>query len=79
MSRRNRWWMAAASAAVLVVGSAVVAQEKGKAAPAEMTGPEVGARAPAFTLKDQDGKERSLDEFLNKGKVALVFTRSADW
>jgi cytochrome oxidase Cu insertion factor (SCO1/SenC/PrrC family) len=39
----------------------------------------VGQEAPAFTLKDQDGAERSLDEFLKKGKVALVFYRSADW
>ena len=39
----------------------------------------VGDRAPNFTLKDQEGKERSLDEFLGKGKVALVFYRSADW
>ena len=32
-----------------------------------------------FTLKDQEGKARRLDEFLGKGKVALVFYRSADW
>ncbi len=54
-------------------------QEKGKPAPEERTGPAVGASAAKFTLKDQDGKERSLDELLKKGKVALVFTRSADW
>jgi hypothetical protein len=39
----------------------------------------VGARAPAFKLKDQHGKERSLDEWLKQGKVALMFYRSADW
>jgi hypothetical protein len=49
------------------------AQGKGKPAPEEQTGLEVGAKAPKFTLKDQEGKERSLDEFLRKGKVALVF------
>jgi cytochrome oxidase Cu insertion factor (SCO1/SenC/PrrC family) len=42
-------------------------------------GVKVGEKAPRFTLKDQAGKERSLDEFLAKGKVALVFYRSADW
>ncbi|CAN5238256.1 hypothetical protein BH10PLA2_BH10PLA2_03220 [soil metagenome] len=42
-------------------------------------GPGIGGKAPAFTLKDQDGKERSLDELLKKGKVALVFYRSASW
>ena len=55
------------------------AQAKSKPAPEEQTGLKVGAKAPRFTLKDQGGKERSLDEFLGKGKVALVFYRSADW
>ena len=55
------------------------AQGKGKPAPEGQTGLKVGAKAPEFTLKDQEGKERRLDEFLAKGKVALVFYRSADW
>jgi cytochrome oxidase Cu insertion factor (SCO1/SenC/PrrC family) len=55
------------------------AQGKAKPAPEEQTGLKAGAKAPKFTLKDQEGKERSLDEFLGKGKVALVFYRSADW
>jgi peroxiredoxin len=41
--------------------------------------PSIGEKAPSFTLKDQNGKERSLDELLKKGKVALVFYRSAGW
>jgi cytochrome oxidase Cu insertion factor (SCO1/SenC/PrrC family) len=45
----------------------------------DKTGLQVGAKAPTFTLKDQNGKERTLDEFLSKGKVALVFYRSASW
>lgn len=45
----------------------------------DQTGLSVGARAPGFTLKDQAGKDRSLDEFLRKGNVALVFYRSAGW
>ena len=45
----------------------------------EQPGFKVGEKAPKFTLKDQDGKERSLDEFLKHGKVALMFYRSADW
>ena len=48
-------------------------------APNEKTGLKVGAKAPAFALKDQNGKERSLEQFLKKGKVALVFYRSAGW
>jgi hypothetical protein len=43
------------------------------------TGLAVGQKAPSFLLEDQAGTERSLDEFLKKGKVALVFYRSADW
>jgi cytochrome oxidase Cu insertion factor (SCO1/SenC/PrrC family) len=45
----------------------------------EKTGLEVGAKAPAFKLQDQDGKERTLEEFRKQGKVALVFYRSASW
>jgi cytochrome oxidase Cu insertion factor (SCO1/SenC/PrrC family) len=43
------------------------------------SGPTAGDEAPAFTLKDQDGKERTLADLVKKGKVALVFYRSADW
>ena len=45
----------------------------------EKTGLPIGAKAPAFTLKDQHGKEQTLEEFLKKGKVALVFYRLAAW
>jgi hypothetical protein len=45
----------------------------------EKTGLKVGAKAPAFMLQDQAGKERGLDEFLKQRKVALVFYRSASW
>jgi hypothetical protein len=48
-------------------------------APEEAPGLKVGDKAPAFTLKDQSGKERSLDELLKKGPVAVVFYRSAAW
>jgi cytochrome oxidase Cu insertion factor (SCO1/SenC/PrrC family) len=39
----------------------------------------VGEKAPAFTLKDQTGKDRSLATLVKKGKVALVFYRSVRW
>ena len=48
-------------------------------APEEAPGLKVGDKAPAFTLKDQSGKERTLDEFLKKGPMAVVFYRSAAW
>lgn len=53
--------------------------EEEKAAPEEWTGIKIGEKAPDFTLKDQDNKERSLNEFLKKGKTAVVFYRSASW
>jgi len=71
--------MALAVAASLLAAPAVQAQVRGKPAPEEQTGLKVGEPAPKFALKDQEGKERSLDDLLKKGKVALVFYRSADW
>jgi cytochrome oxidase Cu insertion factor (SCO1/SenC/PrrC family) len=71
--------MALAATVVLLAAPTAFSQGVGKPAPEEHTGLKVGAKAPKFTLKDQAGKERSLDEFLAKGKVALVFYRSADW
>jgi len=38
-----------------------------------------GSKAPAFTLIDQKGEKRTLEDFLKKGKVALVYYRSAKW
>ena len=55
------------------------AQGQAKPAPEAQTGLKVGEKAPKFALEDQEGKQRSLDEFLKNGKVALVFYRSADW
>ena len=47
--------------------------------PPDKTGLKLGEKAPAFTLKDQAGKERTLAEFTKAEKVALVFYRSAAW
>ena len=71
--------MTLAAAVVVLAAPTAWSQGKGKPAPDEQTGLKVGAKAPSFTLKDQVGKERSLDQLLKKGKVALVFYRSADW
>jgi cytochrome oxidase Cu insertion factor (SCO1/SenC/PrrC family) len=71
--------MVLAAAVVLLAAPAAFSQGKGKPAPGEQTGLKVGEKAPRFTLKDQEGRARSLDGFLRKGKVALVFYRSADW
>ena len=72
--------MALATAVGLLAPPAVWSQGEAKPAPEEQTGLKAGTRAPKFTLEDQEGRERSLDEFLKKDKkVALVFYRSADW
>ena len=39
----------------------------------------VGAKAADFTLKNAAGDDVALSALLQKGKVALVFYRSADW
>jgi cytochrome oxidase Cu insertion factor (SCO1/SenC/PrrC family) len=65
---------------VTAVLAAVAPAVRADPAPPEKTGLEIGKKAPSFTLKDQAGKERTLDEFLKgDGKVALVFYRSASW
>lgn len=58
---------------------APIAMAEPKPADEEKTGLAVGEKAPAFTLKDQSGEERSLSGLLEAGPVALVFTRSAEW
>jgi hypothetical protein len=45
----------------------------------DKTGLGIGQKAPEFTLKDQEGEERSLSGLLKQGNVALVFYRSASW
>ncbi len=79
MPGRYRILSLATMLAVLLAPLLVAQQEKRKPAPETMTGPKVGEKAPSFTLKDQFAKERTLDELVKHGNVALVFYRSADW
>ena len=46
---------------------------------ADVPGLKPGTKAPPFKLKNQYGKEQSLEALLKKGSVALVFYRSANW
>lgn len=64
---------------ILCLPTAVFAQ--GQEALETMQGTvKVGDKAPAFTLKDQNGQEHSLENLLDAdGLLALVFYRSADW
>jgi len=58
---------------LLVFSNTVQAQDS------KLAGLAVGTKAPDFRLKDQAGKEHALSTLLKRGKVALVFYRSADW
>jgi hypothetical protein len=66
---------------LLIAGGVMVASlPAADPPPDEKTGLKVGTKAPAFALKDQAGKERTLDEFCKGGGVvAVVFHRSASW
>ena len=69
--RNSLWFLAAA---FLAAGLSRAAE-----APPEEIGLAIGQPAPSFTLKDQNGKEVSLESLVKQGPVALVFYRSADW
>ena len=43
------------------------------------TGPAIGEQAPVFTLPDQNGTRRTLQDLTGPGGLLLVFSRSADW
>ena len=64
---------------LLIVAVAATGLESAEQASPEDTGLPIGQAAPAFTLKDQNGKPISLPSLLKNGPVALVFVRSADW
>ncbi len=71
----NELLAAVAPAAILAVAIGCARQTLAADAP----GLKIGEKAPAFSLQDQNGEERSLEQLLEKGKVAVVFYRSADW
>ena len=43
------------------------------------TGPAIGEKVPDFTLPDQSGQQRSLNDLMGRNGLLLVFSRSADW
>lgn len=46
---------------------------------AQMVGPEVGTRSPAFELRDQSGELRTFEDIAGENGLLLLFFRSADW
>ncbi len=43
------------------------------------TGPDVGQQVPAFSAKDQEGRNQTLKSIMGPKGAMLVFFRSADW
>jgi hypothetical protein len=43
------------------------------------TGPDVGQQLPAFSAKDQEGRNQTLKSVMGPNGALLVFFRSADW
>jgi hypothetical protein len=43
------------------------------------TGPKIGEKVPVFSLPDQNGKQRSLQQLTGPNGLLLIFSRSADW
>src|SRR5580704_785009 len=64
-------------------GSDITSEEWGRFVAAQndgyRTGPEIGERVPEFTLPDQHGKNRTLNDLTGPNGLLLVFSRSADW
>jgi hypothetical protein len=56
----------------------VIAQSPAKIDVSKL-GPHVGERVPDFSLKDQNGKTRTLQSIMGPKGAMLVFFRSADW
>jgi len=76
--KRLRWvgLSLGAVAAVLLVTLAWFASDE--LSPRDV-GLGVGVSAPPFALVDQSGETRTLESLLERGKLAIVFHRSADW
>ncbi len=45
----------------------------------DRVGPQVGARLPDFSLRDQHGEAHSLQSLIGPKGAVIVFFRSADW
>ncbi len=42
-------------------------------------GPQIGEQVPDFSLPDQNGTVRTLDDIMGPNGAMLLFHRSADW
>ncbi len=42
-------------------------------------GPQVGEQVPSFSLRDQNGRVRTLESIMGRNGAMLLFHRSANW
>jgi len=74
------WKRGAIAVAIVAMGLATAgAFAQDEWAPEEMTGINVGEKAPDFTLTNVDGTNHTLSDLTKESTVALVFYRSATW
>jgi cytochrome oxidase Cu insertion factor (SCO1/SenC/PrrC family) len=78
LSRRPEPRLAVALLAALVAETGAMAQSPARIDVSKL-GPQVGERAPDFTLNDQNGKPWTLQSIMGPKGAMLVFYRSADW
>lgn len=67
------------AALILGITFAISSLKAADSAASEKTGLKVGQKAPNWTLTDQTGTQHTLKSLTDKGPVALVFYRSANW
>jgi cytochrome oxidase Cu insertion factor (SCO1/SenC/PrrC family) len=66
--------------ACFAASTILLAQSNGPTrAEIDALGPQIGERAPEFTLSDQNGQPHQLSSLLGPKGALLVFFRSADW
>jgi hypothetical protein len=78
LSRHSAPPLAVALLAALLDQTAGMAQSPTRIDVSKL-GPQVGERVPDFTLRDQNGKPRTLQSNMGPKGAMLGFYRSADW
>jgi cytochrome oxidase Cu insertion factor (SCO1/SenC/PrrC family) len=71
--------LAGAAAPLLFAADDTAAAIRKLLGDAASIGPAAGAIAPVFQLKDQRGREQTLQTLAGPKGLVLVFFRSADW
>ena len=70
-------------AALAVLGVLAATNAQGNSAnglaSSSSIGPQIGAKAPAFTARDQFGHEQTNEKLKGPNGTVLLFFRSADW